>query len=343
LKRTILAVAFLLSITVAQVDTVWVRSYGGCPGGYDSATCVAIDRAQNVIVVGGSEGVSTSVDYAIVKYDPAGETAWTRRYWHVATTYEDIPYALAVDSAGSVYVTGSSYGGPSTTEDYATVKYSADGVRLWIARYNGPGSYHDEAAALVVDRFGSVCVTGSSWGADGYDIGTVKYDSLGVQQWVARYDDPYHNGDLGIALAVDDSGCVYVAGYRDDLYNYVTIKYGPNGSQRWVSEYNGPGDDIDVVRGVSVDSSGNVYVSGYSKNASGDHDFATVKYNLGGAQQWVARYNGPGNYGDAAQCLAVTRAGMVYVTGSSYGEGGDDDFATVKYDSQGNSSSLGTW
>jgi len=61
-----------------------------------------------------------------------------------------------------------------------------------------------------------------------------------------------------------------------------------------------------------------------------------VKYDSDGSQQWVARYNGPGNGYDIGFVLAADAAGNVYVTGESYGVGTDFDFATVKYDSDGN-------
>src|SRR5438876_7755653 len=67
--------------------------------------------------------------------------------------------ALAVDSAGQVYVTG------QADENYATLKYDAGGNPLWVARYVGPGSSGDSAQALAVDGSGNVYVTGSSGGS----------------------------------------------------------------------------------------------------------------------------------------------------------------------------------
>jgi hypothetical protein len=119
-------------------------------------------------------------------------------------------------------------------------------------------------------------------------------------------------------------------------YDFVTIKYYPNGDTAWVRRYNGPGDSVDVATALEVDSSGNIYVTGKSLAATGDFDYATIKYHPSGDTFWVRRYNGPGNGSDDAYAIAVDGSGNVYVTGFSYGSGTDADYATIKYDPSGN-------
>src|SRR3984893_16694173 len=89
--------------------------------------------------------------------------------------------------------------------------------------------------------------------------------------------------------------------------------------------------------GVTTDTSGNVYVTGSSLGSGGTGlDFATVKYNSSGTQQWASRYNGTAGGDDIAYAIAVDGSGNVYVTGSSLGSGGTGlDYATVKYNSSG--------
>ena len=212
----------------------------------------------------------------------------------------------------------------------------------WVARYNGPGDYHDIAQALAVDNSGNVYVTGYSTGSGpGYDYATIKYNPDGNQLWVARYNGDANDDDQACALAVDSLGNVYVTGYSNGSgtgNDYATIKYSPDGNQLWVARYNGPpGNDDDGAYALVVDNnSGNVYVTGYSTGNGTCNDYATIKYNPDGNQLWVARYNGPGNGSDTASALAVDSSGNVYVTGYSDGSGTGDDYATIKYSPDGN-------
>jgi len=68
-------------------------------------------------------------------------------------------------------------------------------------------------------------------------------------------------------------------------------------------------------------------------------DYATIKYDSNGNELWVSRYNGSGYNIDDARTLVVDDAGNVYVTGGSRSDRGNgvrEDYATVKYDNNGN-------
>src|SRR6266705_2972292 len=98
---------------------------------------------------------------------------------------------MTVDSAGNVFVTGGSYGGPTTDEDYATIKYSNGGVPLWTNRYNGPANGIDLATAIAVDSSGNAFVTGrAAISGNIPDYATIKYSNAGVPLWTNRYNGP---------------------------------------------------------------------------------------------------------------------------------------------------------
>src|SRR6266496_6161471 len=46
---------------------------------------------------------------------------------------------------------------------------------------------------------------------------------------------------------------------------------------------------------------------------------------------WVQRYNGPGNFSDSAEAIAVDETGNVYVAGTSAGMDNDSGCVTVAY------------
>jgi len=315
----------------------WVARYNGPGDDDDEATALAVDGSGNVFVTGWSYGSGTSYDYATIKYNSSGIQQWVARY-NGPGNDDDEATALTVDGSGNVFVTGWSYGS-GTSYDYATIKYNESGVEQWVARYNGPGNFRDQANALAVDGYGNVYVTGYSYGSStDYDYATIKYNSSGIQQWVARYNGPVNSDDHATAIAIDGSSNVYVTGtsYGSGTdYDYATIKYNSTGEEQWVERYNGPGNSGDGATAITVDGSGNVYVTGTSYGSGTDYDYATIKYNSTGIQQWVARYNGPGNSDDETTALNVDGSGNVYVTGHSYGSGKSYDYATIKYNESG--------
>jgi beta-propeller repeat-containing protein len=105
--------------------------------------------------------------------------------------------------------------------------------------------------------------------------------------------------------------------------------------EAWVARYDGPGSDFDEAVALAVDNSGNVYVAGYSLGSGTIVDYATVKYNSVGQQEWVARYNGSGSGDDWLNAMTIDAFGNVYVTGSSGTADSLSDCTTIKYNSAG--------
>jgi uncharacterized delta-60 repeat protein len=370
----------------------WIRQYiSGNNPAFDFAYGIAIDGSGNVIVVGSSWASNQLPDIVAIKYNSVGVQLWVRR-WNGPENNWDIGRGLAIDGAGNIYVTGETYSN-STFFDFVTIKYDAAGNQLWEAIYDGPLNSDDASRDIAVDGSGNVYVIGyTNWDVQNRsDFATIKYNSSGQQQWVKTYNGPGSQADFGVGISLDPSGNVYVTGTEDDLsvnhypayatikynsagveqwvnrynvlwsyaadivvdasgnsyvtghsyspgttYDYATVKYNSAGAQQWVRRYNGPGSADDYAKAIKVDASGNVYVTGEafftSNNAS---DYATIKYNSSGVQQWVAQYNGTGSTVDVGTAIALDAGGNIYVTGESRNAGGDDDYATVKYNSAG--------
>src|SRR4030095_14294052 len=169
------------------------------------------------------------------------------------------------------------------------------------------------------------------------DYLTIKYNSSGQKEWVARYDAGF--GDAATAMAIDSSGNVYVTGQswsaKTSEYDYATVKYNTDGQEQWVARYDGPPNDYDYPTGIAVDNSGNVYVIGVSTGLAGDWDCTTIKYNSRGQQEWVVRYNGPANGDDWGSAIALDQSDNIYVTGGSVVSGIFSEYLTIQSNSPG--------
>ena len=294
----------------------WIARYNAPNGAFGQA--IVVDDSGNVYVAAGASNESNTLFSATIKYNAAGQQQWVAEY-HGGSGVDE-PAALVVDKAGNVYVTGTTQTCPGS--DYLTLKDNSAGQEQWVARYFGPQEPFDSAKSIAVDNAGNVYVTGESFN----DCATIKYNAEGHQQWAAR-----ESGGRGNAIAIDGFGNICVTGVI--AFDYGTIKYNSAGQQQWLTRYNGPpGNGSDVATAIVLDSMNNVYVTGRSERTGpfSDSDYATVKYNSAGQQQWVVRYNGPGNTDDRAAAMAIDGLDNIYVTGIS-GSGNDADFLTIKY------------
>jgi uncharacterized delta-60 repeat protein len=300
-------------------------------------TAMKKDNSGNIYITGFGGLNQYMRDYITMKCDSSGAIKWIRTYNGPADS-SDEAYDIEVDDDGNVYVTGGSKG-LGTDYDFTTIKYDSSGNELWVVRYNAPAFGSDIASFISVDSDENVYVSGSSINSNSTsDIASVKYNNLGQLQWVKRYNGSADGNDLAQGLEVDLSGNIYVAGTSDStgsLYDYVTVKYNPSGDTEWIKRYNGPANDGDLANSMSLDDSGNVYVTGWSFGNDTQSDYATVKYNSSGVEQWAARWDDPASSFDYAYDIAVDGNENVYVTGVSQGMGTDNDFTTVKYNSLG--------
>jgi hypothetical protein len=327
---------------------LWTNRYNGPSSQKNSATALALDGSNNVIVTGYSgwevEG-GTVACYATIKYSAAGVPLWTNLYAGSWTYDYASPVAVVADGSNDVVVTGRSFDNPNQEWNYVTIKYSQVGVSLWTNRYDTPGYSYDTPTAMAVDHNNDLIVTGCSGPDPGYDYATIKYSSAGVPLWTNRYNGPGNHNDKPLAVVVDHGNDLIVTGWSDNTngYDYATIKYSSAGVPLWTNRYCASGNSRTAgAAAMAVDGSNNVIVTGWSSPSRTanpwDCDYATIEYSSTGLALWTNFYNGPASSYDVGYAVAVDASDNVIVTGRSDAsptEVHTSDYATIKYSSAG--------
>jgi hypothetical protein len=206
-------------------------------------------------------------------------------------------------------------------------------TQAWVARYNGPGGFTDQALDAAVDNAGNVIATGYSLGAGtSYDFATVKYAPDGTALWTNRFDGPAQAGDFARALGVDGSGNVYVSGDSANAgsgQDIATVKYSSDGSALWTNRFTTFGTNLLQLSGMAVDAAGNAYLVPLDFDEL-VKSIILVKLDPAGHPAWTNRYHGPGGNSEFASALAIDGAGNIFVTGES-----EQSYVTLKYDPNG--------
>jgi putative pyrroloquinoline-quinone binding quinoprotein len=324
--------------------------------GVKTGTATGAEGTTLQTINGGAARAVQSSEATKTPFAPqAGPTQlWAATYNGPGNSWDDAAGVAVSPNGLRVFVTGGSVE-VGTGYDWATVAYSATtGTQLWVTRYNGPGNGNDTPqAAPVVSPDGSrVYVTGNVTMDDGTTqaIRTTAFDAAtGSQLWATFYQAPSdvvtNNAPHALALSSDGSR-LFVAGwsqYPSPIFRkYVTIAYDTSsGSQLWVAEYHGPGTGGEAYALVVSPDGSRVFVTGVNTGVGTHVDFATVAYAAAnGAELWVTRYNGPGNYQDEGQAIGISADGSrVFVTGESASGPTVESFnyATVAYDTSSGS------
>jgi len=317
-------------------DTIWVNRYNGT-NAEDKVSAIVCDN-NAVYVTGWS--FTPSRDIVTIKYDAAtGSRLWVKTY-NGTGNGGDYGFAIAVNAAGEVYVTGRSDVGGA--QKFTTLKYDAAGnmVAGWPSIYTGPlSTTFDQAQAIKLDGSGNAYITGKSGTAGTENYLTLRISSGGIVDWATRYNGSLNGEDNAVALVLDNTGSqVFVGGYSfrtSAVQDYVTIKYNAaTGDSLAAATYNGPLGSTDQLTAMAIDNNNNVYVTGFSAAGSTGYDYATIKYNSSLAQQWVQRTTNSGS--DFPFFITVDNAtGNVYVTGSSFAAGTGYDYLTISYSGTG--------
>jgi len=254
------------------------------------------------------------VGFKVLDYDPQ-EPLVIDPYIYYSTylggSGGDAGNAIALDSFGDAYVTG------STASANFPTSGSGAGVTPYQKTYGG-----DTDAFVTKLRYDGEAIIFSTYlGGNNYDVGQgIGVDSSG---------NVYVVGSTASANFPTTASAFQVA-YGGNTDAFVS-KLDPSGSKLLFSSYLG-GSDIDYGLALALDLSGNVFVTGYTQSANfptvnpiqsgnsgnGDAFVAEIDTNLPQNQQLVYSTYLGGSSADSGQGIAVDSGDNAYVTGYTF-------------------------
>jgi hypothetical protein len=161
----------LLVMFNSSGSLLWNETWGG--NSQDIGNGVAIDSRGDIYMTGVTESFGNGGwDAFLVKYNNAGIQLWNVTW---GGTGFDGGSDVALDSAGAVYIAGSTNSTGTNNEDTLLLKYDSSGNLLWYATWGGTGA--DIGSALVIDSAETVYITGytNSYSAGDYDVFIVMF------------------------------------------------------------------------------------------------------------------------------------------------------------------------
>jgi hypothetical protein len=334
--------------------SLWSMRVGG--SGDQSPYGMAVDASGAVIIAGSSLGKPSfggasfetlgEGDLFIAKYDTSGAHVWSKVFGDAEAQQGR---AVAVDSAGNVFVTGFFSGTLSFSagltltsaglEDIFLVKLDPSGNVLWAKGFGDGDSQLGNAVA--VDAAGNVYVAGSFEGtvdfgggpvlADDEDGVLIKLDPSGIILWSFTFGGS--GDDSADSVAIDPGGDVLLGGkfhYKVSIggtpldsnggADMVAVKLTAAGSPAWVKGFGS--SESDYVGGIASDATGNVILAGLFGDSidfgcgaledQGPADLFVAKLNPAGGCLWSKGFGEPNGQEDPR--VAVDGAGNVLVT-----------------------------
>ncbi len=304
--------AFVAKLNTAGNGLIFSTFLGG--NGADTANAVALDAQGNIYVAGETTsanfpvlnplqfGIGGGDDAFVCKFSSGGARLYSTFLGGIGN---DRATAIAVDTSGYAYVTGSTY-----STNFPT-------LNAFQAKLGGG----QDAFAAKIGVSGNSLIYSTYLGGSG---GTVSAPETG-------------NG-----IAVDSTGSAYIAGATSSA-NFPTlnplqaslngsedafvVKLSAVGSAPVYSTYLG-GSSMDVANAIAIDDAGNAYIAGYTASTdfplanaiqssnAGVYDAFVLELNSAGNTLEMGTYLG-GSGADSANDIALDSSGNLYVAGQT--------------------------
>lgn len=328
--RTLLVSFLCTSPTHAQFVWEWSHQTGST--GNDNARDVIVAPSGEVAVSGMWNATASSAnpgDAYVTRFDHNGQVLWSHQFEFMGGGQSNA-LGMSLGNSGRVYIGGYSIGagGPNQGRYRAFAScLDASGLPVW-THLIGSESKDQQVNAVATDAVGNSYFVGETTGDIGgknsgaQDMFIVKYDDSGTMIWARQFGTL--GSDLGLGVALDESGNIYVSGFRGCGGCGGTLwKLDDLGIVQWIASF----EDGRYGDAVALDAFSNAYVCGLVFKGSSDYDSFVAKVGLSGTVLWQAQIATP--LSDWATSIVIDNDGAPLVTGHTQGSIGGQNLGSA--------------
>ena len=235
------------------------------------AQSVAVDKDDNITVVGCNNKTGLDFDWQIMKLDKNGNSLWNYTTKH--SYYEDRAWSVAVDNESNIIVVG--YDNSTGHNQWQIMKLDKNKNSLWNYTYN-PNSYDAKAYGVAVDKDNNITVVGFDNSTGNVEWHIMKLDKDKNSLWnITPKLSPDPNPDYAWDVVTDSFNNIIVVGSESlssSDQRWLIMKLAPNGTSIW-NYTDSPSIYSDHAWGVDTDNNNNIIVVGYDKNLTSPFDY----------------------------------------------------------------------
>ncbi|MBA2965221.1 MULTISPECIES: hypothetical protein [Ramlibacter] len=297
----------------ASGAVVWQRLWEGetQPGGLRGPS-VALTADQGSVYVSGITNTNGG-DAVLLKFDAAtGGLLWQRTWGGPGREESE---AVATDTQGNAYITGTQDNFDSNGVNMFVVKFSAAGAVTWQKATNGA-----TGSAVAVAPDGQVYAAGSRARAGGlaeFDLLALKLTSAGALVWDRTYSAGQVVDARGGMTVGSDGGPILAgaiqAGKRVVGISALVVRLGADGALLFDSQWGGKNGTS--AGGVGLAPDGSIHVAGQGSLTDGANDAFVVHVSTDGRGLDATTWGGSGF--DSGHGVGVAADGTVVLAAST--------------------------
>ncbi|HCN38065.1 MAG TPA: hypothetical protein DIS94_10190 [Bacteroidetes bacterium] len=241
LQKNIYIIGHTLNWHLVKYDSSgnfqWRSRYSGPGPGSSYPRDMVLDTIGNIYITGFSGGIGTFLDITTAKYNPQGDTVWTRRFDY--DNYNDDGIKILLNNDNHIYVFGHmNFSTTSIRRNLVLLKYSISGEQIFDKYVSVPENYFDYPIDMKNDKEGNILLL-CNRNLPRTITMLYKYNILGDTLWNYFYSG-YNNNAYPSKVTTDSVNNIYIIGgnindsNRSELY---INKLFPNGSIDFEKNY----------------------------------------------------------------------------------------------------------